>query len=112
MRYLVLLVAVLLAGCAAEAKYAALPPEIRPVVLESFGASDLESRQSRLYGFPQNTVIVIARGPDGINYKASRLSRSSRGLDDTEHWALHHCGLYKEDDENCYIVFRGGWIGD
>ena len=110
MRHLILLIA--LAGCAAEANYIQVPPESRLGVLKAFNASNLEDPKEWAYGRPQKTVIVVARGPDGTNAKASRLWRDFRSLDDAEHSALHHCGLYKKDDETCFVVYKGGWIED
>ena len=117
MRILLLLSVVgLLAGCAAEARYVPIPLEQRPTVLKAFGLKP-ESLDG-LYGIGHNTVIVIAQGPaEGINWRASKASRSVTGtaqnwLDSAEISALHHCGLYKEENETCFVVYRGGWIGE
>ena len=107
MRYLVLLVAVALAGCAAEGRLGYIEPEKRPAVLQAFG---LEPNPGPY------AVIVLAQDEAGeVNERASSWATSFKGtqenwVESSEQLALHQCGLYKAEDEFCYVVYKGGWV--
>ena len=128
MRYLVLLVVVVLAGCESGAKYASVAPWHREAVLAHFdwsgsnplrapSAEDLE-RERRNWGSVRtdkpvldgDVVIVLAANQSHqINYKTSVLVEGGESLDGNEAFALKSCQRIKRDSESCYVVYRGGW---
>ena len=111
MRILLLLGVVgLLAGCATEVKYDHVRPEKRAAVLEAFGFSEGANDPG-----PYAVLVIATDEANVINPEATTSVVPTTGpiserLSSAERATVNHCLRYKEADETCYVVYKGGWI--
>lgn len=112
MRLFVLLGVVLLAGCAQTVEQMEIKPENRAGILKDFGFPEDVSDPG-----PYTVLVMAISEENTVNPEASNKvmglgGQVSTRLSYAERATMEHCLRHKKADETCYVIYRGGWIGD